>query len=141
MYCVYLHRNKINNKVYIGQTKHGGNPNKRWNYGQGYINNQKFYSDICTYGWDNFSHIILADNLSVEEANELEKKYIKQYNATNPQYGYNLDLGGGNYDKKVTSDRDRYYDFLIPETSKTLTFQTVWYNDANGLLRHKTVLI
>ena len=45
-YIVYKHTNLINNKVYIGITCHGENPNCRWEGGSGYYNNDKFYSDI-----------------------------------------------------------------------------------------------
>ena len=70
MYCIYLHRNLINGKVYIGQTKFGDNPNKRWQSGEGYKKQTNFYEDISKYGWDNFDHIILASNLTLEKANE-----------------------------------------------------------------------
>lgn len=76
MYCIYLHRNKINNKVYIGQTKFGDNPNKRWQNGNGYKENISFYYDIQKYGWNNFEHIILENNLTLDESNKLEKQYI-----------------------------------------------------------------
>ena len=59
-YCVYMHRNKINNKRYFGQTKHVDNPEKRWGInGEGYIGNSFFTNSINKYGWDNFEHIIL----------------------------------------------------------------------------------
>ncbi len=138
MYCIYLHRNKINNKVYIGQTKYGDNPNKRWAYGQGYKQNAQFYSDIVTYGWDNFTHEILANDLTLEQANELEKEYIKQYHATNPEFGYNQSIGGNNCEK--IADRNGYYDFLLPK-QKTINVVTTWYNDAKGVLRRKVTLI
>lgn len=34
-YCIYIHINKINNKVYIGQTSQFP-PSKRWLGGEGY---------------------------------------------------------------------------------------------------------
>lgn len=46
MYCIYLHRNLINGKVYIGQTKFGDNLNKRWQGGEGYKRQINFYEDI-----------------------------------------------------------------------------------------------
>ena len=91
-YCIYLHRNKINGKVYIGQTCQ--KPEKRWNYGHGYKNCPRFYSAIVSYGWSNFEHIILEDNLTSDEANEKEQYYIKKYNSQNPDLGYNLTEGG-----------------------------------------------
>ena len=91
-YCKYLHRNKINGKVYIGQTCQ--KPEKRWNYGHGYKNCPRFYSAIVSYGWSNFEHIILENNLTSDEANEKEQYYIKKYNSQNPDLGYNLTEGG-----------------------------------------------
>ena len=91
-YCIYLHRNKINGKVYIGQTCQ--KPKKRWNYGHGYKNCPRFYSAIVSYGWNNFEHIILENNLTSDEANEKEQYYIKKYNSQNPDLGYNLTEGG-----------------------------------------------
>ena len=91
-YCIYLHKNKINGKVYIGQTCQ--KPEKRWNYGYGYKNCPRFYSAIVSYGWNNFEHIILENNLTSDEANEKEQYYIKKYNSQNPDLGYNLTEGG-----------------------------------------------
>ena len=94
MYCVYCHRNKINGKRYICQTKYGDNPELRWGKdGKGYRNNH-FWSSIQKYGWDNFEHIILAKDLSKEQANKLEIYYISLYNSTDRKYGYNHTNGG-----------------------------------------------
>ena len=93
-YIVYLHRNKINNKVYIGQTSQ--KPQKRWNNGKGYLTSPKFYNAIQKYGWDNFEHIILFENLSLEKANLIEKELITLYNSTDENFGYNISIGGKN---------------------------------------------
>ena len=91
-YCIYMHKNKINNKVYIGQTC---NIKVRW-HPISYKSSSYFYNAIEKYGWDNFEHIILIDNLSLEEANQKEKYFIKIYESTNRNKGYNLKTGGNN---------------------------------------------
>lgn len=94
-YTIYIHKNKINGKVYIGQTSQ--KPSKRWGAnGSGY-KGQPFYLAIQKYGWSNFEHNILKENLSLEEANLWEKYYIKKYHSDNSKYGYNCTLGGKNY--------------------------------------------
>ena len=92
-YTLYMHKNKINGKVYIGITKQ--NPIKRWANGKGYQRNDYFNRAIQKYGWDGFEHLILKECLSQEEACILEKEYIKKYDALNPNKGYNLQEGGG----------------------------------------------
>jgi group I intron endonuclease len=52
---------------------------------------------IKKYGWDNFEHIIFAENLTVEEADKMEKLLIKFYNTQDPRYGYNISDGGGGH--------------------------------------------
>ncbi|MCC8068725.1 MAG: GIY-YIG nuclease family protein [Ruminococcus sp.] len=91
-YIIYLHKNKINNKVYIGQTCQ--KPEYRWNNGEGYKRQPYFYNAIKKYGWNNFEHIILETNLTQEEANEKEKYYIQYYHSNETQYGYNMREGG-----------------------------------------------
>lgn len=94
MYTIYMHKNKINNKVYIGQTIQ--KPEDRWKNGKGYKNNYYFYNAIQKYGWDNFEHLILeqSDKWTQEECNDKEKYYIQLYNAADKNCGYNINPGG-----------------------------------------------
>lgn len=90
LYKVYCHTSP-DNKKYVGISM---NPEKRWANGEGYIKNYQFYPDIQKYGWNNFIHEILYDNLSIEEAKEKERELIAKWNLMNPLYGYNLTEGG-----------------------------------------------
>ena len=92
MYCVYIHTNKVNGKKYVGQTCQ--QPHKRWGNGKYYRPETYFGKAIAKYGWDNFDHDIIAENLTKEEANNLEVTLIAKYKTNNSQYGYNLTTGG-----------------------------------------------
>ena len=94
---VYIHKNLINGKVYIGQTYRTLQERSGLN-GKNYKDSTRFYEDIEKYGWDNFEHKVLYDNLSCEEANKLERELIKQYKSLDSNYGYNVASGGGNKD-------------------------------------------
>ena len=69
-YKIYMHKNKINGKVYIGQTY----TSLRARFGKngiGYKGCPIFYNAIQKYGWDNFEHEILEENIpNAEIANE-----------------------------------------------------------------------
>lgn len=106
-YCVYCHRNKINGKRYFGQTVYQANPEARWGIdGSGYKYNAHFWSAIQKYGWDNFDHYILQDNLTKEEADELENLNIIAFNTTNSKYGYNH-RGGGSTGKLASDTKTK----------------------------------
>lgn len=55
-----------------------------------------FSNSIEKYGFDNFTLDILDENLTIEEANNKEQDYIKEYNTLSPN-GYNLTTGGLNH--------------------------------------------
>nr|DAE59944.1 MAG TPA: intron associated endonuclease [Caudoviricetes sp.] len=91
-YIVYKHTNKINGKIYIGITSQ--KPNKRWQNGYGYKDNQHFFRAIQKYGWNNFEHEIIYKDLEEEIATNKEQELIKLYNSNNSNFGYNKDNGG-----------------------------------------------
>ena len=106
-YKVYIHTNILNDKKYIGITK--TSERERWNNGNGYHKNQKFYKDIQKYGWDDgFTHEIIQDNLSYSEARRLEKYYISKYNSVSNGYNNaNFNLSGSlqfDFDNFITID-------------------------------------
>ena len=99
-YFVYMHTNRINGKIYIGKCKR--KPSYRWGKdGSGYLrcsqghekaDQRHFANAIKKYGWDNFIHIVIKDNMSIEEADIVEKQMIELFNTINN--GYNLKEGG-----------------------------------------------
>lgn len=92
-YFIYKHTNKINGKVYIGQTYQ--NPKKRWQNGiSAYQHNEHFLNAIKKYGWDNFEHEILLEQLNEKEMQYWEDYYIEFYDSRNPNKGYNINKGG-----------------------------------------------
>lgn len=105
-YKVYVHI-APNNKKYVGITK-SKNPENRWgSNGSGYRGQLLFWRAIQKYGWDNFQHLILLDNLTKDEANEKEKFFIAQYQSNNPNFGYNLTAGGDGIEGYKFSEEQR----------------------------------
>ena len=109
---IYIIKNIINNKIYIGQTSQGFN--KRYRYSgnsdiervykyhlhrkeqnSGY--NEHLLNSIIKYGFNAF---IVNKEFDIaytqEELNKLEYLYIKIYNTTNINFGYNKKDGGDN---------------------------------------------
>ena len=132
-YKIYVHINKVNGKIYIGQTCQ--TLQDRGREGNGYKRCPYFWNAIQKYGWDNFEHIILIDNLSLEEANLFEEELIKKYNTTNRNYGYNVYYGGDNCKKPLSTKQKlsqyKYYGKDNPN------YQHYWTDEMKQSLREK----
>ena len=92
---VYIIKNKVNNKVYIGQTKLS--VEERWKYHKRASRDKnkiqyKFYKAINEIGIDNFYYEILENNILEEKLEEKEVYYISLYNSF--KNGYNSTPGG-----------------------------------------------
>ena len=64
-------------------------------------------SAIKKYGWENFTHEIIASGLSREDACAIERMLIKELNTTNPEYGYNRGFGGETNEGRIVNDETR----------------------------------
>ena len=91
-YTVYIHVNKANGKRYVGITSQP--VERRWREGFGYKRNHHFFRAIEKYGWDNFEHVVVEKNISLEKAAALEKTLIKKFKTTDKNFGYNKSTGG-----------------------------------------------
>ena len=92
IYCIV---NKINNKVYIGQTKQKFVKrywHHLWCLRKNKHDNRYLQKSFNKYGGQNFKFIVIHVLCTNEDINELEKNYIKKYNSF--KNGYNLTLGG-----------------------------------------------
>lgn len=99
---IYKITNKLNGKVYIGQTQRPLESRIREHkqsadLGQGYY----IHSAIRKYGWENFEVETIAQTNDIEILNELEQFFIHRYNSDVD--GYNLAPGG--YSNCMDSER------------------------------------
>ena len=119
---IYLIRNNLNNKVYIGQTVNGFK--KRYNFhGEGIERvckhhehlkknhpkscNYHLLKSIEKYGFESFYVDEEFDvAYSKKELDKLEDMYIKIYNSTDYKYGYNRKFGGSH--GKLTTEQKQY---------------------------------
>lgn len=99
---IYKAQNKINEKIYIGQTK--DNLKKRIvdHERMGYI----FHKALVKYGLQNFDISIIDLAKTKEELNEKERYWIKFYNCKVPN-GYNLTDGGEGNSGYIWTEKDR----------------------------------
>lgn len=100
MSIIYSYTNKINNKIYIGQTTDPVRRKYNHEYASHYENagdyNTPFHRAIRKYGFENFEYKVLADEIDDKDLlNQLEKYYIKKFDSLVPN-GYNVSEGGSN---------------------------------------------
>lgn len=91
MYSVYIHTFP-NGKKYVGVTS--WKPELRWGANGCNYKNPYMVNAIKKYGWDNITHEIVAENLTVDQASEMEIELIKKYNSADRKCGYNISPGG-----------------------------------------------
>jgi group I intron endonuclease len=100
---IYLITNLINNKMYVGQTK--STLKRRFNQHCEPKIKTAMGMAIQKYGRENFSIVILQDDITeLDELNILEKKYIKDLGTMVPN-GYNVEEGGKSFPMSEATKR------------------------------------
>jgi group I intron endonuclease len=107
-----------NGKSYIGQTCDLERRNAVHKSSNGC---RAFANAIKKYGWDSFTHSVLAEGLSLEEANSQEAALIQKYGTLSPG-GYNLKTGGKNggrpSDESIRKSADARRGKPLPEAQR-----------------------
>jgi len=96
---IYTIVNKVNNKIYVGQTIRNLEKRKseyKKNYIRNNLYNKYLQNSFNKYGWDNFEFKIIDTASTLEELNQKEIYYIDKYNSRNRDIGYNIESGGRN---------------------------------------------
>lgn len=94
-----------NDKVYVGISS---NIKNRW-AADGYyyhLSDTLFSRALNKYGWENFQHIIIQENLTKQEACNMEKELIAYYKAKG--ISYNITDGGEGFAGKHSNEHNRH---------------------------------
>jgi len=118
---IYKITNKINGKVYIGQTT--GSFDRRYSSNlERNTSSEHLRSSIRKYGIENFEiekELFVAK--TKEELDELERRLIRQYNSNDPAFGYNSSDGGANGKPNEETKRrlsESHKGYVMPEEQK-----------------------
>lgn len=94
MHYIYVITNRVNNKVYVGQSI---KPASRWSTHKSVARlrpSQPFHFAIRKYGELNFGYELIACTRSQEDADYAEIEIISQFDSRNKLKGYNILPGG-----------------------------------------------
>ena len=127
---IYKVTNKINKKIYIGQTTLTLNQRQNRHRTTFYhqrareVNSSRFYNAIGKYGFDNFKFEEIEKCDTLESLDEREMYWIQFYKSHERKFGYNIKLGGNTAplpksirDKIGKKTKDRWKD---PEQAKLM---------------------
>lgn len=124
MIGIYIIRNKVNNKVYIGQSVR---IQERLQEHRTNSSNPHLKRSIHLYGEDNFSFDILCE-CSESELDDKEKEYIAKFNSTDPEKGYNIQPGG----KLSEAVKSAEYRVYLSDVAKKRVEAPDYINPASG---------
>lgn len=116
MIGIYKIENKINGKIYIGQST---NINKRLTNHKSLLRANKHYNNhlqsaFNKYRENNFTFEII-DICEIDELDALERLYINKYECKHNELGYNLE-DGGNKNKQLSEEtKQKHKDYWISE--------------------------
>lgn len=100
-YIIYKHT-APDGRIYIGMTKQGLEGRAKGGYG--YRSTPQFFAAIQSFGWDNFSHEILTEGLTREEAKLAERHFIALFESNKPGIGFNVDAGGSSNIRPISAE-------------------------------------
>ena len=142
---IYMAKNKVNGKIYIGQTVKSLETRRGQHESATRKDNNKcffhFHNALKRYGIDNFEWSIIDKASSIEELNEKEQAYIEQYESCDQSKGYNLNSGGGSYKRteisRMLDSINRTGEKRSPETCRKIgeSKKGVFVNDKHPLWR------
>lgn len=115
---IYMYTNKLNGKKYVGQTITSlkDRDNKHFHD----KNNSYFDRAYKKYGRDNFKLEVLEENIPLDKLNEMEEKWIREYNTIfTSGNGYNMTKGGQSCGpiKKTTFEQESEIKKLLKEST------------------------
>lgn len=101
---IYTLRNKLNGRLYVGQTTNFKRRMKEYRVKRIYKKSMQYalMEDIIKHRYDNFDVQIIDHGSTVSELHEKEIHWISEYNSTDLITGYNKKAGGAG--GKMTDD-------------------------------------
>lgn len=135
LWTVYVHITP-NNKYYVGITSK--NVRHRWGAnGCGY-KTQVFFKAIQKYGWNNIQHEIVAEHLTLDEAQKMEITLIKLLDSKINAHGYNVSNGGDRGNDDISGENNPFYGKHHTEETKEKMRKNHWDNSgANNYMYGK----
>lgn len=95
MIGIYKIENKVNGKVYIGQSI---DINTRWYNHRRELNGNRHHNEHLQYAWNKYKEnnfeFIIIEECKIEDIDNKEIYWIDYYKALDSQYGYNITSGG-----------------------------------------------
>lgn len=136
MGAIYIIKNTINKKVYIGQTTQKVEDRFKQHLKLLKSNsNQIIHKAIKKYGKDKFYYEILECGVDVQDLNKKEEYYIKIYNSV--ENGYNISYGGGQSRRTplISSEEDIKDIITLYEDGKSTRYIGDKYSVSNSVIK------